>query len=113
MMFFFFFVPNFIAIDFEKLSDNPLSVCEMGVAKYIDGEKVIEKKFIVHPAAGLKRNFFGTTALSRIKDSDLENAPTFDKVYQYLLENLDDCIIVCHQKSWLRCGSPWIPHQAC
>lgn len=99
MMFFFFFVPNFIAIDFEKLSDNPLSVCEMGVAKYIDGEKVIEKKFIVHPAAGLKRNFFGTTALSRIKDSDLENAPTFDKVYQYLLENLDDCIIVCHQKS--------------
>ena len=99
MMFFFFFVPNFIAIDFEKLDDNPLSVCEMGVVKYINGEKVMEKQFFIKPATGLNRNYFGKKELSRIKDADLEKALTFDKVYQFLLDNLDDCIIVCHQKS--------------
>jgi len=99
MFFFFFFVPNFIAIDFEKLDDDSLSVCELGIVKYLNGEKVMEKHFFIQPPAGLNRNFFGARTLARIKDSDLKAAPTFDKVYQFLLDNLDDCIIVCHQKS--------------
>ena len=70
---------DFVAIDIEKLDESPLSLCEIGMVKIIDG-KCTEYHTYINPKAGLSRNLFGKTTLKHITDSVLKSSPTFKDV---------------------------------
>ena len=88
---------DFVAIDIEKLDDSPLSLCEIGMVKIING-KCTEYHTYINPKAGLSRNLFGKTELKHIIDSVLKSSPTFMDVYSDMQEFIGDLLLVCHNK---------------
>ena len=88
---------DFVAIDIEKLDDSPLSLCEIGMIKIIDG-KCTEYHTYINPKAGLSRNLFGKTTLKHIADSVLESSPTFMDVYSDMQKFIGGLLLVCHNK---------------
>ena len=88
---------DFVAIDIEKLDDSPLSVCEIGMVKVIEG-KCTEYHTYINPKAGLSRNLFGETKLKHISDSVLKSSPTFKDVYSDMKEFIGGLLLVCHNK---------------
>ena len=90
---------DFVVIDMEKLDDTPLSVCEIGLVKYINGVHYDEFHAYVQPVAGLfSRNKFGKTELRHITDEILCTADNFPDVYFKMKDFVGDCILVCYNK---------------
>ncbi len=89
---------DFVAIDFEKLDDSQLSICEVGMVKYQDGKFVGEFHSYIKPAESLNRNLFGMENLKHITDEMLQSAPTFPEIYNQMKEFSDGNILVCHNK---------------
>lgn len=88
---------DFVAIDIERLDDSPLSLCEIGMVKFIDGE-CTEYHTYINPKAGLSRNWFGKTSLKHITDSVLKSSPTFKDAYSEMKEFIGGLLLVCHSK---------------
>lgn len=88
---------DFVVIDMEKLNDGQLSVCEVGMVKYIDGICVDEYHSLIKPSS-LSRNLFGKTKLQHITDESLNAAPSFPEIYEKMKSFIDGCILVCHNK---------------
>ena len=89
---------SFVAVDFEKLNDSRLSVCEVGLVEYEGGEEIRHFHSYINPVAGLKRNDWAIRNLCHITDDMLSEAPTYDKVFPKLQEILRDNILVSHSK---------------
>lgn len=89
---------NFVAIDFEKLDDCQLSVCEVGLVEYKNGEEISLFHSYINPAVGLKRNNWAKKNLCHITDEILLEAPSYDKLFPKLQEILRDKILVLHSK---------------
>ena len=93
----FYSMKNFVVIDMEKLGDSQLSVCEVGMVKYIDGIKNSEFHSYIKPS-NLSRNLFGQTKLKHITDDILINAPEFSTVYADMKTFVDGLTLICHNK---------------
>lgn len=89
---------DYIAIDFEKLDDNPLSVCEVGLVEYKNGVEISNFHSYINPAVGLKRNDWARKYLCHITDDVLSEAPSYNKLFPKLQEMLRDKILVSHSK---------------
>lgn len=89
---------DFVAIDFEKLDDSQLSVCEVGMVKYLNGKLVDEFHSYIKPAKSMNRNKFGRKELKHITDEMLLSAPPFSEVYNKMKEFANGAILVCHNK---------------
>ena len=89
---------NFVALDIERLDNNQLSLCEIGMVKYENGVIVAQFHSYVKPRIPLKRNFFGLNKLSRITDSMLMSADDFADVYYKMKEFVNGLPLVCHNK---------------
>lgn len=90
---------NFVAIDIERLNENQLSLCEIGMIKYEDGISVGEFHSYVKPRIPLQRNDFALKHLSHITDSILNDSDDFVVVYGKMKLFVDGLPIVCHNKS--------------
>ena len=91
-------VSSFVVIDFEKLNSSPLSVCEVGLVKYIEGVKVDELHRFIKPYGDLARNPWAKTHLKHISDVQLQNAPTFSELYPEMLQFVGGNLFVCQSK---------------
>ena len=98
---------DFVAIDFEKLDDSQLSICEVGMVKFQNGTFVDEFHSYIRPTESMSRNIFGRTTLKRITDDMLLSAPTFSEIYNQMKEFTNGALLVCHKKGAdLNYGSP-------
>lgn len=89
---------DFVAIDMEKLDDSPLSVCEVGLVKYKNGEFYDEFHAYIQPVTGFSRNLFGTTKLRHITDEIIRTSEDFRDVYFQMKGFVGDSILVCYNK---------------
>lgn len=90
---------EFVAIDFEKLNDSHLSVCEVGLVVFRNGKEV-EPSFhsYINPCRGLERNVWAKVHLRHISDEMLLKAPTYDELFPKLQQIIQDKILVVHLK---------------
>jgi DNA polymerase III alpha subunit (gram-positive type) len=90
---------EFVAIDFEKLNDSQLSVCEVGLVAFKDGKEV-KPSFhsYINPYGGFDRNDWAKKHLSHISDKMLLEAPPYDKLFPILRQKIQDKILVVHSK---------------
>ena len=90
---------EFVAIDFEKLNDNQLSVCEVGLVVFKNGE-VVGTPFhsYINPIGGLSRNDWAKKHLSHISDEMLMKAPSYKELFPLLQQIIKDKILVVHSK---------------
>jgi len=90
---------EFVAIDFEKLNDSHLSVCEVGLVVFRNGKEV-EPSFhsYINPCGGLERNVWAKGHLRHISDEMLLKAPTYDELFPKLQQIIQDKILVVHLK---------------
>ena len=90
---------DFVAIDFEKLSDSQLSVCEVGLVVFKDGKEVEPSfHFYINPCGGLERNVWAKKHLSHISDETLIKAPTYVELFPKLQQIIQDKLLVVHLK---------------
>lgn len=82
----------------EKLDNNPLSLCEVGIVKYSDGVCVDKYHTYILPAAGLSRNDFGRNTLRHISDTELSSSPSFRDIFDKMKSFIGDNLLVCHNK---------------
>lgn len=82
----------------EKLDNNPLSLCEIGIVKYSDGVCVDKYHTYILPAAGLSRNDFGRNTLRHISDTELSSSPSFRDIFDKMKSFIGDNLLVCHNK---------------
>ncbi len=90
---------EYVAIDFEKLNDSQLSVCEVGLVVFKDGKEV-KPPFhsYIKPYGELERNVWAKENLSHISDEMLLNAPTYMELFPKLRQIIQDKILVVHSK---------------
>ena len=90
---------EFVAIDFEKLNDSQLSVCEVGLVVFKDGEEeVTSLHSYINPVGGLERNDWSKKHLRHITDDMLLDAPSYNELFPKLKQIIQDKILVVHSK---------------
>ena len=89
---------EFVAIDFEKLNNRQLSVCEVGLVVYKDGEEQLTFQSYINPVGGLERNNWAKEYLTHISDNTLLAAPTYKELFPKLREIIQDKVLVEHLK---------------
>ncbi len=85
---------NFVAIDVETANADMASICQIGIAKFIDGELVEEWSSLINP-----EDYFDpiNIAIHGIKSEDVSEAPTFPEIFNILTEYSDrNRLWVCH-----------------
>lgn len=90
---------EFVAIDFEKLNDSQLSVCEVGLVVFKDGKEVgTPFHSYINPVGGLERNGWAKKNLCHISDEMLLEAPSYMELFPILQQIIKDKILVAHSK---------------
>lgn len=84
---------NFVAIDVETANEDMASICQIGIAKFVDGKLVEEWSSLIDP----EQDFADfNVEVHGITEKDVVGSPTFpeiaDKVGSYLNKN----ICICH-----------------
>lgn len=84
---------DFVAIDVETANANMYSICQIGVAEYVNGKLSAEWSSFVDP-----EDYFDdmNVFVHGITEDDVEDAPTFETVFPMLQEYLNDTVAVCH-----------------
>ena len=84
---------NFTAIDVETANTDMASICQIGVAKYVDGELTEEWSTIVDP-----EDYFDyiNIGIHGITEKDVIGSPTFPEVVNILGSFLSDTICISH-----------------
>lgn len=85
---------NFTAIDFETANFQRASVCQVGIAKVVDGTVVQNEAWLVRPPLG--HRFFTNTGVHGISEIDVDDAPEWVDVQPRLLEVLGGHSLVAY-----------------
>lgn len=86
---------DFVAIDFEKATSAPESICQIGMVRFRDGELVETFRSLVFQP---KFDWYGTKHIHGIKAKHVSNAPKVPDAYDVVAEWLRDQTVVCHSK---------------
>ncbi len=84
---------NFVAIDVETANADMASICQIGIAKYENGDLVREWKTYVDP-----EDYFDgiNVSIHGINESMVDGAPTFAELTDTLRRYLEESVAVCH-----------------
>lgn len=84
---------TYIALDVETANPNLSSVCQIGMAKFKDGECIEKFETLVNP-----ESFFDSfnVYIHGIGEVDVSSSPKFPEIYSSLVDFLSDEIIVSH-----------------
>jgi DNA polymerase III subunit epsilon len=84
---------SFVALDVETANADYSSICQIGIAEFVNGQISNKWSTLINPEA-----YFDPFNISihGISEEDVKNAPTFDKIYQELFERISDKITVHH-----------------
>jgi len=89
---------DFVAIDFETANSDQASACSLGLVR-CNGTDIIGKDyFLIRP----KNNHFSgfNTLIHGITAEDVENEPTFDRLFDRFLDFVGDSPIVAHNAAF-------------
>lgn len=89
---------DFVAIDFETANNNKSSICSCGIVMVKDGEVQEKKHFLIRPNV-LKFNKRNTD-IHGLSIKDVEDKPTFDKLWPEIKEFINDELVVAHNASF-------------
>jgi len=86
-------VLNFIAIDVETANADMASICQIGIAKYVDGKLAKEWSSLVDP-----EDYFDlmNIAIHGITEEDVIGSPTFPEVLSILGGFINNTVCVSH-----------------
>jgi DNA polymerase-3 subunit epsilon len=84
---------KFVAIDVETANADMASICQIGLAGYVNGGLSEEWKSYVDP-----EDYFDdiNVSIHGIDESLVKGAPTFYKLSETLYSFLDEAVVVCH-----------------
>lgn len=90
---------DYVAIDFEKLNDSQLSVCEVGLVVFKEGkEQKTPFHFYIKPIGELEANDWAKKHLKHISKDMLLNAPSYNELFSEMKQVIGDKILVVHSK---------------
>lgn len=91
---------DFIALDFETANPRRGSICQIGIARVVDGLVVSTRTWLVQPpkaeAAGSGRFDPRCIAVHGITADQVRDAPRFIDKYAALMRGLGDSLLVAH-----------------
>lgn len=84
---------NFIAIDVETANADMASICQIGIAKYVNGGLLEEWASLINP-----EDFFDfiNIEIHGINEETVQGAPIFPEVFDKLKYFMEGAICVCH-----------------
>lgn len=86
-------MPNFISIDVETANNDPASICQIGMVKFVGGEVVDSFNSLINPQVGfLPMN----TSIHGIKAEDVKTAPKFFEIFDEIDAWLSSGIVTSH-----------------
>lgn len=89
---------NAIAIDFETANRHPSSACSLGMAFIENGRVTGHRAWPIRPAPFYFDPFH--TAIHKIRQEDVQNAPTFAQLWPELCAYFDHAIVVAHNAAF-------------
>lgn len=90
---------DFVAIDFETANQKRGSVCQIGIAKVLDGVTVKKSSVMISPPPGLERFDWRCTNVHGFTARDVVDAPTWPQILDRLLRFAGDLPLVAHSAS--------------
>jgi len=84
---------EFIALDFETFNRNRASICQIGIARFVDGQCFDQWEQYVNP-----QDYFDphTMRHNRVDQSKVLTAPIFPQVSEALLQRLGSAVVIHH-----------------
>jgi DNA polymerase III subunit epsilon len=84
---------KYLALDVETANADYSSICQIGIAGFENGKVIDKWSSLVNP-----ESYFDpfNTSIHGIKESDVKNSPTFDKIYEEIKNRLVENITVHH-----------------
>ncbi|WP_323704393.1 3'-5' exonuclease [Mammaliicoccus sp. Dog046] len=84
---------SFVALDFETANGNPESICSVGMVKVVDHQITETFYTLVNP-----KDYFSqmNIKIHKINPEDVIDSPTFDVVFPYMMDFIDDLPVVAH-----------------
>jgi len=84
---------KYLAIDVETANADYSSICQIGIAEIKNGKIIDKWSSLINP-----ESYFDpfNVSIHNIKESDVINSPTFDKVYPELVKRLEGKITIHH-----------------
>lgn len=89
-----------IAIDFETANSSPLSVCQIGLIVFYEGELVFEFESLVKPPLGYDEFNYYNTKVHGITADQVIDAPEWNEVYRQFSKYLDNGVLVAHNAAF-------------
>jgi DNA polymerase-3 subunit epsilon len=84
---------NFLAIDVETANSDMASICQIGFVIYENGRIRKEWSSLINPEDYFD---FWNESIHNITENDIIESPKFPEVYEFLKQNLENYICVCH-----------------
>lgn len=84
---------SFIAIDFETANPRRVSACALGVVKVVSGKVLDKKSYLIKPVGEFARL---NIRVHGIRPEMTEHAPTFDRLFQDLREDVENLPILSY-----------------
>lgn len=85
---------NFTAIDFETAHGKRTSICQVGLAKYVNGQLVDTLSLLVQPPDNYYWEQF--IDIHGITPHKTKNEPTFDKIWHQIAPFIENQNLVAH-----------------
>lgn len=84
---------NFVALDVETANSDMASICQIGIARYSDGQLVEEWTSYINP-----EDYFSpiNVGIHGITENTIKDSPTFPDIFGTLNRFLTNTICVCH-----------------
>lgn len=84
---------KYLALDVETANADYSSICQIGIAEFENGKVIDKWSSLINP-----ESYFDPFNISihGIKESDVKDSPTFDKIYEEIKNRLEEKITVHH-----------------
>ena len=84
---------DFLAIDVETANSDMASICQIGFVIYENGQIKKEWSSLLNPEDYFD---FWNESIHNITEDDVIESPKFPEIYEFLKQNLENYICVCH-----------------
>ena len=91
---------KFTAIDFETANASMLSACSIGAVVFEDGIPVREMYTLIRPPEEYGKFNWYNVRIHGIRASMVQDAPTFDQVWELLAGDIENQLVVCHNAAF-------------
>jgi DNA polymerase-3 subunit epsilon len=87
---------SFTAIDFETANSNSHSVCQVGMAKVLDGKVVDTYSSLILPPTGVDSFKEINISIHHIRPEDVFSAPSWLQVYEEMRQFINSDVLLAH-----------------